>query len=120
MRHGHRLIELNQASHLETQDVNFWQVHDVFIELLLQPGMRLGVTGVVDKDDVAQELRRGMIKYRMDGAQERREKLLMEDDDDGSRKPLLLLPMLHVLPKVLLALWNASGVVGNARGKGRR
>ena len=38
----------------------------------------------------------------------------MEDDNDGSRKPLLLLPMLHVLPKVLLALRNASGVVGDA------
>ena len=76
--------------------------------------MGLGIAGIVNENDVAKQLRRGMIEHRVDGSQERRKQLLMEDDDDGSRQPFVLLPLLRVLPKVLLTLRNGLSVVRNA------
>ena len=76
--------------------------------------MRGGVAGVVDEDDVAKKLRRGMIEHRMDGSQENGEQLLMEDDDDGGRKPLLVSSLRHFVPKVLPALRNVARVVRDA------
>jgi len=50
---------------LEPEDANFWQVFDVLVELFLQPRMRLGITGVVDEDNVAEDLGRRRLKKKL-------------------------------------------------------